>query len=57
MTIKELQFIDKILNRIKYPDEQVNKAKSFINKDLASYAARKGQLREQYEYEYEYNNY
>lgn len=51
MTIKELRHVDEVLSRIKNPDEQVEKAKAFINKDLATYAARKGQLKEMYSYE------
>lgn len=51
MTKKELQFIEKILYRIKNRDEQVEKAIAYIYKDLAQYAARKGQLMEQYDYD------
>lgn len=49
MTIKELEYIMKVLDRIKDPDEHILKAKAYVEKDLAIYAARKGQLRDQYE--------
>lgn len=54
MTKKELQFIMSILNRIKPIDEQVDKAIAYVNKDLAQYNARKGQLKDQYEPDYRY---
>lgn len=49
MTRKELEYIVKILNRIKDPDEHIAKALSYLNKDIANYNARRGQLKEQYE--------
>lgn len=49
MTRVELDYVLKILNHIKDPDEHVEKAKAFINKDIASYEARRGQLKDQYE--------
>lgn len=51
MTKRELQFIGDLLYKIKDPDEQVAKAISYVNKDLAQYEARKGQLKDQYEYD------
>ena len=50
MTINELKHVNKVLSKITNPDEQVAKAVAYINKDLAAYAARKGQLIEQYDY-------
>lgn len=52
MTIKELRFIDNLLARIQPQDEQVKKAQAYVNKDLAIFAARKGQLKEMYERDY-----
>jgi len=49
MTKKELYFIKELLKRIKSQDEQVIKAISFIDKNLACYNACKGQLRDFYE--------
>ena len=49
MTRIELEFILKILNHIKEPDERIEKAKAFILKDIASYNARRGQLKDNYE--------
>ena len=49
MTIKQLEFINKILVSIKPPDEQILKAIAYINKDLAQYAACRGQLKDSYE--------
>lgn len=49
MTVKELQYVMKILERIKDPDEHIEKAKAYIDKDLKVYAARRGQLKDQYE--------
>lgn len=54
MTIKELQYIKKVLEHIKDPDDHVRKAMAFIEKNLASYAACRGQLRDQYETEVGY---
>lgn len=52
MTRKELIHVLEILARIKDKDEHVSKAIAYINKDLANYNARKGQLRDMYESEY-----
>lgn len=49
MTIKELEYVKKVLERIKEPDVHIEKAIAFINKNLANYAARQGQLRDSYE--------
>lgn len=45
----ELNHILKLLERIKNTDEQVEKAKAFIRKDLANMNARRGQLRDTYD--------
>lgn len=50
MTRLELEFIAKVLNRITNPNEQVAKTKAYVMKDLATYDARRGQLRD-YGYE------
>ena len=49
MTKKELQYLLKLLSRIKPQDEHVAKAIAFVEKDLAIYDARRGQLMDQYE--------
>lgn len=54
MTKKELEYISEFLKHIKNPDEHVNKVIALVNKDLANYATRKGQLRDQYEHDYPY---
>jgi hypothetical protein len=54
MTRLELNYILKVLNRIKEPDEHVYKAKAFIKKDIANYNARRGQLKEVYETDYDW---
>lgn len=50
MNKKELLKVKEVLNKIKNPDERVALAIAYVNKDLAAYAARKGQLIEQYDY-------
>lgn len=45
----ELKFLAKLLARVKPQDEQVAKARAYVEKDLAQYEARKGQLLEQYD--------
>jgi len=52
MTKTELKFVKELLLRIKPQDEQVLKALSFIDKNLALYAAQRGQLKEMYEADY-----
>lgn len=49
MTIKELEYVKKVLTRVSPRDEHVEKALAYIEKDLKIYAARHGQLREQYD--------
>jgi hypothetical protein len=49
MIKKDLEFVKKLLERIKPQDEQVLKALSFINRDLAIFESRRGQLKDQYE--------
>lgn len=49
MTRKELDFIKKLLEHVKPQDEQVAKALALIEKDLANYDSRRGQLLETYE--------
>ena len=41
MTKQQLQYVDKVLSRIKEPDEHIAKARSYIQKDLAEYAAQR----------------
>ena len=52
MTRDELNYVLKLLERIKPKDEHVEKAIAYVNKDLAHYNARKGQLKELYEADY-----
>ena len=54
MTKKELQYVGKILERIKNKDEHIMKAIKYVEKDLAQYEARRGQLKDQYEVEHPY---
>lgn len=49
MTINELRYIRKVLVRIVPHDEQVKLAIVYVDKDLAVYESRKGQLKERYE--------
>lgn len=49
MTIKELEYVKKVLERITPQDQHVAKALVFVDKDLKIYAARQGQLRDNYE--------
>ncbi len=49
MTRRELDYVLKILEHIKDPDVHVQKAIAFVKKDIATYDARRGQLRDQYE--------
>jgi len=51
MTKQQLIYVREIINKIKEPDEHVAKAIAYINKDLAEYAARRGQLKDQYDYD------
>lgn len=54
MTKKELQHVKTVLQRIKNSDEHVAKAVAYVDKDLAQYAARRGQLRDTYNYDSPY---
>jgi len=49
MNKRELQHVALILSRIKDPDGKVKRALALVRKDIASYDARKGQLRESYD--------
>jgi len=51
MTKQETEYVHKVLTRIKDPDEHVAKALAFVHKDLANFDARRGQLKDQYEYD------
>lgn len=51
MTKNELQFVMKVLDKIKDPDEYVKKARAYVHKDIAVYEARRGQMKEQYDYD------
>jgi hypothetical protein len=47
----DLLKVKKILDRIKDPDSYVVEAKAIVDKDVAIYDSRKGQMRENYETE------
>ncbi len=49
MNRSELQYLEKLLERVKDSDGKVAKALALVRKDIAAYEARKGQLRESYE--------
>lgn len=49
MTKKDTQYVLKVLERIKNPDEHILKAIAFVKRDLANFEAMRGQLRDQYE--------
>lgn len=49
MNRRELKYIESVLERVKDPDGHVAKALAFVRKDLASYDARVGQLRDSYD--------
>jgi hypothetical protein len=51
MTKKELQYVKKLLELIKTRDEYILKAIAYVDKDLAQYEARRGQLKDSYEVE------
>ena len=51
MTRKDLEYLQKILKRIKDPDGHIAKALAMVNRDLVVYDARRGQLQEQYVYD------
>lgn len=51
MNRKELNHILMILNRIKDPDSKIAEAIAYVNKDLAIYDSRRGQLRADYDYD------
>lgn len=51
MTNKELLYVALVLSKITNPDERIKRAQALVDKDLATYAARKGQLMDQYEYD------
>ena len=53
MTKAELTIVKNLLLKIKPQDEQVAKALALVEKDLAAYAARRGQLRELADRDYE----
>lgn len=54
MTREECKYIRKVLERIKEPDEHILKAISFVDKQLAIYNAQIGQLKDQYESNYDW---
>lgn len=49
MNRKELEYVEQILVRVKEQDGKVARALALVRKDIASYQARRGQLRESYE--------
>lgn len=52
MKREDLEFIKKLLSKVTPQDVQVAKALSFINRDLAIYDARQGQLLDQVDDDY-----
>lgn len=51
MTKIELEHIKLVLSRIKYPDGHVKQAMASVDRKLAEYEARRGQLRDTYDYD------
>lgn len=51
MKKSELEYLLKILERIKNGDEHVEKAKAYVKKDIAIYDARRGQMKDNYDYD------
>lgn len=51
MTKKELQRVLRVLGKIKNPDDDVRLAIIDVKKNIDSYEACKGQIKDQYEYE------
>ena len=51
MNKKELQFVEQVLKRCTPLDSKVSHALALVPKDITAYEARKGQLRESYEYD------
>ena len=49
MTRRELSYLKKLLERVQPQDAHVAKALALVNKDLAAYDARVGQLRDTYD--------
>jgi sigma54-dependent transcription regulator len=49
VTRRELEYVRTILERIKDQDDHVAKAIALVDKDLANYNTRAGQMREHYE--------
>lgn len=54
MTRTELQYVRKVLERVKDPDGYVAKAVALVDKDLANYDARRGQMRDNYDLDSSY---
>lgn len=52
MTKDQLKYLLRILDRVKPDDEHIKKARAYVLKDLAQYDARKGQMRDNYDYEH-----
>ena len=51
MTRRELQHVEEGVTRITNQDGHVAHALAMVRKDLAAYDARRGQLRDQYDYD------
>lgn len=49
MTRKELDYIKTILEHIKDSDGHIAKVIAYVNKDIAQYEARRGQLKDEYD--------
>jgi len=49
MTKEQLLYVRKILSIITPQDEHVRKAVAYVEKDIAQFDARRGQMKEQYE--------
>jgi len=51
MTRRDLQYLLKLLEKVKPRDEHVEKAIAIVDRDLANYNARKGQMKDNYDYD------
>lgn len=49
MTRQQLEYVLKILEHVKDQDVHIEKAKAYIQKDIAQYNASRGQLKDNYE--------
>jgi hypothetical protein len=51
MTKKEAEYIKKVLERIKEPDQHIQLAITYVDKTLRQFDACVGQLKNQYDYD------